>query len=129
MSVRTSDTGQVAVKATLQRRKFKSDAHKHVVNVIHHEEATLGERIADKAASGIGSWTFLIVQTVAVSFWVALNIIAFVNPVEDERVRLLTNLVNVDPEEVTQNMAVRVIFDRCIDGEDEVFIPLFEPER
>ena len=56
-------------------------------------------------------------------------LIAFVNPVEDERVRLLTNLVNVEPDDVTQNMPVRVIFDRCVDGDDEVFIPLFEPER
>jgi uncharacterized OB-fold protein len=56
-------------------------------------------------------------------------LIALVNPVEDQRVRLLTNLVNVDPDEVTQNMPVQVVFDRCIDGEDEVFIPLFEPER
>ncbi len=56
-------------------------------------------------------------------------VIAFVNPVEDKRVRLLTNLVNVEPDEVTQNMPVRVVFDRCIDSEDEVFIPLFEPER
>lgn len=56
-------------------------------------------------------------------------LIAFVNPVEDERVRLLTNLVNVEPDDVTQNMPVRVVFDRCVDGDDEVFIPLFEPER
>jgi uncharacterized OB-fold protein len=56
-------------------------------------------------------------------------VIAFVNPVEDQRVRLLTNLINVDPDVVTQNMSVRVIFDRCADGNDEVFVPLFEPER
>lgn len=56
-------------------------------------------------------------------------LIAFVNPVEDKRVRLLANLVNVHPDEVTPYMPVRVTFDRCIDGDDEVFIPLFEPER
>jgi uncharacterized OB-fold protein len=57
------------------------------------------------------------------------HLIAFVNPLEDPRVRLLTNLVNISPEEVTQNMPVRVVFDRCVSGDDEVFVPLFEPDR
>lgn len=56
-------------------------------------------------------------------------VIAFVNPVEDQQARLLTNLVNVNPDEVAANMPVRVTFDRRIVGDDEVFIPLFEPER
>lgn len=57
-------------------------------------------------------------------------LIAFVNPVEDPGVRLLTNLVNVDPNQVIANMPVRVIFDRRIaEDDEEVFIPLFEPER
>lgn len=75
MSVRTSDSSQTALKQTMHRRRLKLDEHKHPVNVMHHNEATLGERIADKAAAGIGSWTFLIIQTFAVACWVALNII------------------------------------------------------
>lgn len=75
MSVRTGDSGQLAVKDSLHRRKARSGDHKHVVNVIHHDEATLGERIADKAASGIGSWRFLIIQSVLVTFWVVSNIV------------------------------------------------------
>ena len=55
-------------------------------------------------------------------------VIAFVNPVEDTRVRVLTNLVNADPDDVTPAMPVRVTFERYIDGDDEMFIPLFEPE-
>ena len=51
---------------SLHRHKAGIDAHRHVVNVVHHDEATLGERIADAAASGIGSWRFLIIQTFAV---------------------------------------------------------------
>jgi len=79
MSIRTSDTGHAALKQTLQRRKYKADDHKHPVNVIHHEEATLGERIADKASAGIGSWRFLIIQTIAVAVWVTLNIVGLVS--------------------------------------------------
>ncbi|GAB3014731.1 Zn-ribbon domain-containing OB-fold protein [Mycobacterium bourgelatii] len=56
-------------------------------------------------------------------------LVAFVSPVEDTRVRLLTNLVNVDPDEVTPNMPVQVVFERREDGDDVVYIPLFEPER
>jgi uncharacterized membrane protein len=79
MSVRTSDSGQSAVKQRLRHRRLSPDDHKHPVNVIHHEEATLGERIADSAAAGIGSWTFLIIQTIAVACWVTLNIIGITN--------------------------------------------------
>ena len=39
-----------------------------------HEPRTLGERIADSAAEGIGSWKFIIIQTVLVCIWVALNL-------------------------------------------------------
>ncbi|WP_246398505.1 Zn-ribbon domain-containing OB-fold protein [Mycobacterium vicinigordonae] len=56
-------------------------------------------------------------------------VIAFVNPVEDLNARLLTNLVNVEPDEISQNMLVRVVFDQLVVGEDEVYIPLFEPEH
>jgi uncharacterized OB-fold protein len=55
-------------------------------------------------------------------------VIAFVTPAEDERVRVLTNLVNVDAGDITAGMAVRVTFERHRDGDDELFIPLFEPE-
>jgi uncharacterized membrane protein len=49
-------------------------AHRHAVNKIHHDEASVGERLADRIASGIGSWTFLIVQTVLVGIWVSYNV-------------------------------------------------------
>lgn len=52
--------------------------HLHPVNVAHHDQASFGARIADRMSAGIGSWTFLIVQTIAVALWVALNITGFV---------------------------------------------------
>ena len=45
----------------------------------HKEKATTGDRIADAVASGMGSWTFIIVQTLMVATWMTLNIIAFVS--------------------------------------------------
>ena len=48
--------------------------HRHPVNVAHHDEADFGERLADRIASGIGSWRFLIIQTLLVIAWVLCNI-------------------------------------------------------
>jgi uncharacterized membrane protein len=73
MSVRTSDSGQLAVKDSLRRRKASTEEHKHPVNVVHHEEATYGERLADGIASFIGSWRFLIIQTGLVAAWITIN--------------------------------------------------------
>src|SRR5262252_8131821 len=52
---------------------------RHPVNQIAVDEATFGERLADRIAEGIGSWRFLIVQTVAVFAWVGLNVIGLIN--------------------------------------------------
>jgi uncharacterized membrane protein len=79
MSIRSTDSVQKAIWHTLRTRKLKTDDHKHPVNVLHHEEATFGEMLADKIASGIGSWTFLIVQTFLVACWVVANLIGFLN--------------------------------------------------
>jgi uncharacterized membrane protein len=51
--------------------------HRHPVNQRVHDQAALGERVADGAAATIGSWRFLIVQTVAVALWVTLNLVGF----------------------------------------------------
>src|SRR5438874_5459549 len=73
MTVRTGDTGNVAVHEALNRRKYQTPDHKHPVNVIHHERATFGEQLADGIASFIGSWRFLIIQTFLVAMWVTIN--------------------------------------------------------
>jgi uncharacterized membrane protein len=49
--------------------------HRHVVNRIHHDEASLGERLADRIAAGIGSWNFLIIQSGVVAAWITLNVL------------------------------------------------------
>jgi uncharacterized membrane protein len=78
MSIRTSDSGNTGLKKTLQHHKLNPDDHKHPVNVVHHDQATFGEMLADKIAGGIGSWKFLIMQTCAVLVWLTLNIIGLV---------------------------------------------------
>ncbi|MFL5328724.1 MAG: DUF1003 domain-containing protein [Gemmataceae bacterium] len=44
-----------------------------------HEQRTTGERVADFVASWVGSWAFLIVQSVMLVAWMALNLIGWWN--------------------------------------------------
>ena len=42
-----------------------------------HEERTFGERLADAVADAGGSWSFLIIQTILVVLWIAINVVAY----------------------------------------------------
>ena len=44
----------------------------------HTEEMTFGQRLADSVATGMGSWRFIIIQTIIVAVWMGLNVIAFI---------------------------------------------------
>ncbi len=41
------------------------------------DERTFGDKIADFVAQGMGSWTFIIIQTIVVITWIALNLVAY----------------------------------------------------
>lgn len=43
----------------------------------HFESLGFGQRLADAVASGMGSWRFIIIQTILVFLWMGLNILAF----------------------------------------------------
>jgi uncharacterized membrane protein len=40
---------------------------------------TLGQRVADTVAATIGSWPFIIVQSVLMALWVSLNVFAWIH--------------------------------------------------
>lgn len=44
----------------------------------HITTSTFGQRLADSVASGMGSWRFIIIQTIIVIVWMGLNILGFV---------------------------------------------------
>ena len=44
----------------------------------HRDTLSFGQRIADKVANGMGSWVFIIGQTIFVIIWMALNVIGFI---------------------------------------------------
>lgn len=45
---------------------------------IHTEKLSFGQRLADSVANGMGSWTFIIGQTIFVIIWMALNVVGFI---------------------------------------------------
>jgi len=52
---------------------------RHPVNVALHVNAPLGVRVANAVTGFMGSWRFIILQTVIVAFWVAGNIYLLFN--------------------------------------------------
>src|SRR5258707_12359352 len=82
-----------AVKQTLrQKKQAPSGGHKHPVNQAHFDDRDFGERVADQLAAGMGSWPFLIVQTVFMITWVAVNVIWLFNRGWDPYPFILLNL-------------------------------------
>lgn len=43
----------------------------------HNESFTFGQKLADGVANGMGSWKFIIVQTILVILWMTLNFVGF----------------------------------------------------
>ena len=44
---------------------------------LHLESREFGQKLADKVASGMGSWRFIIIQTIIVAIWMVLNVVAY----------------------------------------------------
>src|SRR5258708_4775990 len=65
----------MTISAEELRRTVRTRQYHSVVNQAAHDRATRGERLADHIASAIGSWRFLIIQTVLVLLWVAINLV------------------------------------------------------
>ncbi len=49
--------------------------YQHPVNIAMDTDAPLGARVADRVTGFLGSWRFLVIQTVLVVIWIAGNII------------------------------------------------------
>lgn len=57
---------------------LKMIPHKQNWHQRHTEEMTFGQRLADSVATGMGSWRFIIIQTIIVILWMGLNVVAIV---------------------------------------------------
>jgi len=45
----------------------------------HEDSLGFGQRLADSVANGMGSWTFIIIQSLIVVLWMGLNVVGLVN--------------------------------------------------
>jgi uncharacterized membrane protein len=57
------------------RLRFPKDArpNRSPVNVRHHDRRTPGERVADTVAARIGSWPFIVTQSILLVTWIVVN--------------------------------------------------------
>ena len=44
----------------------------------HSDSLEFGQRLADSVANGMGSWRFIIIQSILVVLWMGLNVIGFI---------------------------------------------------
>jgi uncharacterized membrane protein len=62
--------------------KFPTFRHEHppVINVneVADERLTVGQKVADTVAGTVGSWRFIIIQSIVLAIWLALNITGIV---------------------------------------------------
>ena len=63
--------------------KFPTYKHDHppVINVneVADEQLTVGQRVADRVASTVGSWRFIIIQSCILLLWIILNVVGWFN--------------------------------------------------
>jgi uncharacterized membrane protein len=54
--------------------------HKPVINInrVDAEKLTTGQRIADRLAMVMGSWAFIIIQSIILAFWITMNVVAYI---------------------------------------------------
>lgn len=65
--------GRLHENDTIMRRMVSRN-----VNEVVAEQMTLGERVADRVADTIGSWRFIIIQSMLIVLWIMLNVVAWV---------------------------------------------------
>ncbi len=51
--------------------------HDKTWHASHKDSLTFGQRLSDGVANGMGSWRFIIWQTIIVIIWMTLNVVAF----------------------------------------------------
>ena len=51
---------------------------KHPVNVALHDRRTFGQRVADNFTNAFGTWTYIIIQSVIIVCWMAINAVGII---------------------------------------------------
>jgi uncharacterized membrane protein len=92
VGVPSADSEDVLERLRKTHRDPTSD-HKHPANVTHYEAASLGEQLADQLSAAMGSWPFIIAQSLLLLVWVYLNVWAVFVAHWDPYPFILLNLV------------------------------------
>lgn len=74
--------------------RFKHEEHPPVINVnqVADEQLTVGQKVADAVAAGMGSWRFIIIQGTILATWIVVNTIQLVFRPFDPYPYILLNL-------------------------------------
>jgi uncharacterized membrane protein len=48
------------------------------INQVFDEQLSIGQRAADAVANGMGSWYFIIIQSIVLVCWIVLNVVGWV---------------------------------------------------
>src|SRR6266481_9137677 len=76
--------------------KFPTFKHDHPaiidVNQVADEQLTVGQKVADKVAATMGSWKFIITQSIILAVWIVLNSIQLFFRPFDQYPFILLNL-------------------------------------
>jgi uncharacterized membrane protein len=67
--------------------------HRRTWTAAHRESLTFGQRVADSVAARMGSWTFIIAQTIFVAVWMVVNVIEVATRRWDPYPFILLNLL------------------------------------
>ena len=62
------------------RHRAQPPTYRHPVNQVVFEAAPLGARVADRVTGFMGSWRFIVIQSVIVAIWLASNIFLLSRP-------------------------------------------------
>jgi uncharacterized membrane protein len=69
---------EAEIALLLELRRWRRTFRKEHKGPVEREGLTLGQRIADQVAATMGSWRFIIVQSMLLTAWVVLNITAWI---------------------------------------------------
>lgn len=69
-----------AVELPPSRSRARSPTYRHPVNQLVFEAAPLGARVADRVTGFMGSWRFIVIQTVLVALWLTGNVVLLARP-------------------------------------------------
>ena len=74
MRIRSAGTGLTALEHALVEQLRERQRVVRNVNILHDEQVTLGQHVADGFAAVMGSWRFIIIQSSVLVCWVLLNV-------------------------------------------------------